>query len=102
VAWAINRARLAVASVGRRLDRTRFVRRTRSSGECGDSGTAAQADKYRLRQKRSWEGLRTGDGRGKGSSRARKEEVMAALGACDSVWLGSEACESTFTNTRTV
>ena len=85
VVWAINRARLAVVSIGCCLDRTRFVCRTRSNGECGDLGTAAQADKYRLCRKRSWEGLRTGDGRGKGLSRARKGEVLAALGACDSV-----------------
>ena len=96
MAWAINRARLAVASVGRRLDRTRFVRRTHSSGECGDSGTAAQADKYRLRQKRSWEGLRTGDGRG------MQRLVESEEGGGDGSARHSEACESTFTNTRTV
>ena len=84
VAEVINRTHLDVASVGRRLNRTRLVCCTCSSRGCAQSGNDNASYEGYLRQKRNWEGLRTGrcddnEERGKGSSRARKEEVMSPL-----------------------
>ena len=98
VAGIIDRTCLAVFLIGRCHKRTHFMCHMRSSGVCVGLGNRNMPGEGCLCQKRSRERLCTGrcdggDGCGKGSLWARKEEVMVrlrlvALSFCCDGWGG--------------